>query len=61
MIESTLQNHQKMMVLSPLENIPESHKKLLGPMSFDGKIMGGNKIKNFPIILKAKLRLYVTI
>jgi hypothetical protein len=50
-----------MMVLSPLENIPESHKKLLGPMSFDGKIMGGNKIKNFPIILKAKLRLYVTI
>jgi hypothetical protein len=26
-------------------------------MSFDEKIMGGNKIKNVPIILEAKLRL----
>ncbi len=26
-------------------------------MSFDEKIMGGNKIKNLPIILEAKLRL----
>jgi hypothetical protein len=46
-----------MMVLGPLENIPESRRKLFVPMSFDEKIMDGNKIKNLPIILEAKLRL----
>jgi hypothetical protein len=30
-------------------------------MSFDEKIMGGKKIENLPIILEAKLSLYVTI
>jgi hypothetical protein len=46
-----------MMVLRPFKNIPESRRKKFGPMSFEGKIMGGNKIKNVPIILEAKLRL----
>jgi hypothetical protein len=32
-------------------------EKLFGPMSFDEKIISGNKIKNLPIILEAKLRL----
>ncbi len=32
-------------------------EKLLGPMSFEEKIIGGNKIKNVPIILEAKPRL----
>jgi hypothetical protein len=30
-------------------------------MSFDEKIMGGNKIENLPIILEEKLSLYVSI
>jgi hypothetical protein len=30
-------------------------------MSFDEKIMGGNKIENLPIILEATLNLYVSI
>ena len=48
-----------MMVLQPLENIPESRKKIVQPntMSFDEKMMDGNKIKNLPVILEAKLRL----
>jgi hypothetical protein len=32
-------------------------EKLFGPMSFEEKIMGVNKIKNVPITLEAKLRL----
>ncbi len=32
-------------------------EKLFGPMSFEEKIMGGNKIKNVLIISEAKLRL----
>jgi hypothetical protein len=47
------------MVLQPLENIPESRKKTVQPntISFDEKIMSGNKIKNLPVISEAKLRL----
>ncbi len=57
-------------VTKPSENegfaIPWKHtrvlkKKLFGPMSFDEKIMGRNKIKYLPIILEAKLRLYASI
>ncbi len=32
-------------------------EKLFGPMSFEEKKMGGNKIKNVPIIWEAKPRL----
>ncbi len=49
------------MILQPLENIPKFHRKLFAAMSFDEKIMGGNKIENLPIILEAKLSLYVSI
>jgi hypothetical protein len=56
-------------VAKPSENngfvIPQKHQRLVekafGPMSFDEKIMGGNKIKNVPIIAEAKLILYVSI
>ncbi len=59
-MKSKLQNHQKMIVLQPLENIPKSGRKSFGPMSFDKKT-GGNKIKNLPIISEANLSLHVSI
>jgi hypothetical protein len=46
-----------MMVLQPLENIPESCRKIIWPNEFRRKNMGGNKIKNALIISEAKLRL----
>ncbi len=49
------------MILQPLKNIPKYLKKIVQPNEFRWKIMGGNKIENLPIILEAKLSLYVSI
>jgi hypothetical protein len=68
MLESSLvkRNSIEKQVVKPSENdgfaTPQKEnqslvEKLFGPISFDDKIMGGNKIKNAPIILEAKLRL----
>jgi hypothetical protein len=42
---------------NPLKTYQSLVEKLFGPMSFEEKIMGGNKISNVLIILEAKLRL----
>jgi hypothetical protein len=39
-LKSKLQNHQKMMVLQPLENIPESCRKIVWPNEFGRKNNG---------------------
>jgi hypothetical protein len=50
-----------MMFCDPLKTYQSLVEKLFSPMGFNEKIMGVNKIKNLPIILEAKLRLYVSI
>ncbi len=50
-----------MMVLQPLKNTQSLVEKSLGPMKFDEKIMGGNKIKNPSIVLEAKLSLCLSL
>ncbi len=49
-----MQNHH---FCNPLKTHQSLIEKSFGPMCFDEKIMGENKIKNLPIILEAKLRL----
>jgi hypothetical protein len=39
-IEKQVVNHQKMMVLQPLEKIPESCRKIVWPNEFQGKNNG---------------------
>ncbi len=46
---------------NPSKKYQSLKEKLFSPMSFDEKIMGGNKIDNLPIILEATLSLYVSI
>jgi hypothetical protein len=56
-IEKQVAKSSEMMVLQPLKKYQILVEKLFCPMSFEEKIMGGNKIKNVPIISEAKLRL----
>jgi hypothetical protein len=46
-----------MMVLQPLENIPESCRKIVWPNEFQRKNYGREQIKNVLNISEAKLRL----
>jgi hypothetical protein len=46
---------------SPKKTYQSLVEKLFSPINFDEKIMGRNKIENLPVILEAKLSLYVSI
>ncbi len=52
---------RKLWFCNPSKTYQSLIEKMFSPMSFDEKIMGGNKIENLPIISEATLRLYVSI
>ncbi len=52
---------KKWWICNPSKTYQSLVEKLFSPMSFDEKIMGGNKIENLPIISEVTLSLYDSI